>query len=228
MSAMNDRASRTKRGSLSREMVIDAALARVDRHGLESLSMRELAADLGVGAMSLYRHVRDKDDLLDLITDHVIEGFLPEPAAVAWPEQAARICRQVRKGLLAHPELATHALRRPVNASATGLRVNGQMVAMLLNSGLPRKAVPNVYWVLSVYAMGFSQFEIERRRAIRGRPRHRAEERRRNLAALVAVFEVDVPDTDALAAVLSVDFGDQQFEFGLAAVIRGLEASVGR
>ena len=225
---MTEHVGRAKRGSLSREMVIAAALDRVDRHGLDSLSMRELAADLGVGAMSLYRHVHDKDELLDLITDHVIEGFLPEPADVAWPEQAARICRQVRAGLLAHPELATHALRRPVNASPTGLRVNGQMVAMLLGSGLPRRAIPNVYWVLSVYAMGFSQFEIERRRATRGRPRHRSEDRRRNLKALVAVFDVDVPDTDALAAVLSVDFSDQQFEFGLAAMIRGLEASVGR
>ena len=225
---MTERAAPAKRGSLSREMVITAALARVDRHGLDSLSMRELAHDLGVGAMSLYRHVHDKDELLELITDRVIDGFLPEPAEVPWPEQAARICRQVRAGLLAHPDLATHALRRPVNASATGLRVNGQMVAMLLGSGLPRDAAPNVYWVLSLYAMGFSQFEIERQRAVGGRPHHKSEERRRNLAALVAVFDVDVPDTDALAAVLSVDFGDEQFEFGLAAVILGLEASVGR
>ena len=209
------------------EMVIAAALARVDAHGLESLSMRELAGDMGVGAMSLYRHVRDKNELLDLITDRMIDGFVPEPSDGAWPDQAARICRQVRTGMLAHPELATLALRRPVLASATGLRVNGQMVAMLIDGGLPRKAVPNVYWVLSTYAMGFSLFEIERRRALGQRPRQGAQARRRNLATLVVAFHVDVPDTDALAAVLSVDFGDKQFEYGLAAVISGLQATIG-
>ncbi len=208
-------------------MVITAALERVDAHGLDSLSMRELAADMGVGAMSLYRHVRDKDELLDLITDRVIDGFVPELVEnVAWPEQAARICRQVRAGMLAHPELATLALRRPVLASETGLRVNGQMVAMLISGGLPRKAVPNVYWVLSTYAMGFSIFEIERRRLIGQRPHQGVRERRRNLAALVVAFNVNVPETDALAAVLSVDFGDKQFEYGLAAVISGLQATV--
>ena len=207
-------------------MVITAALARVDTHGLGSLSMRELAGDMGVGAMSLYRHVRDKDELLDLITDRVIDGFVPERSDGDWPEQAARICRRVRAGMLAHPELATLALRRPVPASATGLRVNGQMVAMLIDGGLPRKAVPSVYWVLSTYAMGFSLFEIERRRALGQRPRQGARERRRNLAALVLAFHVDVPETDALAAVLSVDFGDRQFEYGLAAVISGLQATM--
>jgi hypothetical protein len=117
-------------------------------------------------------------------------------------------------------------LSRPVPSSATGLQVNGAIVSMLVDSGLPREAVPRVYWVLSTYTMGSALFEIERRRALGSRARRDTATRRRNLTALVEAFDVDVPDTDALASVLSVDFGDDQFEFGLDAVVRGLEASI--
>lgn len=215
-----------RRGDLNTELVIDAALARVDAHGIDSLSMRELATDLEVSPMALYRHVRNKDELLDLLADRVISRFMPTPGEGGWPEQAARICRRLRAELIAHPDLATRVLQRPVPSSAVGLRVNGTIVSMLVESGLPRAAVPKVYWVLSTYTMGSALFEIERNRAVGSRKRRDSAARRRNVAALVEALDVDVPDTDALATVLSVDFGDEQFEFGLNAVIRGLEASI--
>lgn len=215
-----------RRGELSSELVIDAALARIDTHGIGSLSMRELAADLEVSPMALYRHVRNKHELIDLVADRVISRFAPTPADVPWPEQAARICRLLRAELIAHPDLAARVLSRPIPSSAVSLQVNGAIVSMLVGSGLPRADVPRVYWVLSTYTMGSVLFEIERRRALGTRKRRDTAARRRNLAALVEAFDVDVPDTDALASVLSVDFGDEQFEFGLDAVIRGLEAAI--
>ena len=60
------------RSPLTRERVLRTALAMVDKGGLEALSMRKLAAELGVEAMSLYNHVDNKDDVLDGILDAVL------------------------------------------------------------------------------------------------------------------------------------------------------------
>ena len=65
---------------LSRERVLGAAIDLADRDGLESVSMRKLAQGLGVDPMSLYNHVRDKDDLLDGIADAIV-AEIEVPAA---------------------------------------------------------------------------------------------------------------------------------------------------
>jgi len=66
------------RAPLSRERILSAALSVADRDGLPALSMRRLGAALGVEAMSLYGHVRDKGDLLDGLVDHVV-GMWADP-----------------------------------------------------------------------------------------------------------------------------------------------------
>src|SRR6476469_1505374 len=88
---------------LSRERIIAAAVAIVDEHGLESLSMRKLGAALGVEAMSLYNHVDNKDDVLDGVLDHVLKEVpLPE-LDLAWEEQLRVLARGFRAAGLAHP-----------------------------------------------------------------------------------------------------------------------------
>ncbi len=216
----------TERSPLTRQTIVDAALARVDAHGLESLSMRQLAADLGVGAMSPYRHVQDKEELLALVSDRVIEEFATEPSDDAWPEQVTRISRQVRAGLLAHPELATLVLQRPIQSSATGLRVNGEFASLLIDGGLQPELVGRVYWVMSTYVMGYTLFEIERHILTGRRPSADVESRRRRVVSLMSVLDVEIAEPEALANVLSVDSDDEQFEFGLRAMVLGLKASV--
>ncbi|HUF83195.1 MAG TPA: TetR/AcrR family transcriptional regulator C-terminal domain-containing protein [Acidimicrobiia bacterium] len=218
----------TTRVRLTRESVLDAALERIDTNGLPSLSMRELAADLGVSAMSLYRHVRDKDELLDLVADRVIETFTPRRVKGPWTKQAVEMCRGIRAGVIAHPELANRVIGRPVTSSETGLRVNGAFVSLLLEAGVPRASVARVYWVLSTYTMGFALFEVERARAIGDRPRRSAAERRSSVEAMIQVLDADVADPGALAEVLSTDFDDEQFRTGLEAVVHGLDATISR
>ena len=71
----------TRRKPLSRERILDTALALVDEEGIEALSMRKLGQALGYEAMSLYNHVANKDDLLDGILDLVLaEMEPPDPA----------------------------------------------------------------------------------------------------------------------------------------------------
>src|SRR6266516_4793524 len=74
----------TSRAPLSRERILQAALALVDEGGLESLSMRKLGQKLGFEAMSLYNHVANKDDVIDGILDLVLEeGELPSPTGAS-------------------------------------------------------------------------------------------------------------------------------------------------
>src|SRR6266511_155052 len=77
---------RAARAPLSRQQVLRAALDYVDQHGLEALSMHKLGAELGVKAMSLYKHVADKDDILDGIVELLWDEIPTEPAAGDWRE----------------------------------------------------------------------------------------------------------------------------------------------
>src|SRR5579864_3975430 len=93
---------RKKRRALDQQQVVRAALALLDEVGLDALTMRRLAGTLGVKAASLYRHVRNKDELLALLGDEIsAEIPLPRPAGT-WRAQLTESAWNVRRGLLAH------------------------------------------------------------------------------------------------------------------------------
>src|SRR5215813_8767886 len=95
-----------KRRTLDQAQVVLAALVLLDEVGLDELTMRRLADRLGVKAASLYRHVRNKDELLVLLGDE-ISGEIPlVPQAGSWQEQLRTMARNVRRGLLAHRDAA--------------------------------------------------------------------------------------------------------------------------
>jgi len=104
---------------LSRERVCREALALVDEEGLDALSMRRLGARLGVEAMSLYRHVRNKADLLDSLHSAVVTDLPPlRPTDLEdWRSLLTALAHGLRKALLRHPNVvalfATRPLRTP-------------------------------------------------------------------------------------------------------------------
>src|SRR6266480_4817426 len=93
----------TRRKPLSRERILDTALALVDEEGIEALSMRKLGQALGYEAMSLYNHVANKDDLLDGIVDRVLaETELPR-APGDWHAAVRASAISVHDALRRHP-----------------------------------------------------------------------------------------------------------------------------
>lgn len=94
---------------LSRELIVEAAL----RGDVETLTMRELASRLGVSHSSLYRWVPDRDGVLDLVSEVMVERLLPEgePGADDWREWLARLARSMRDEFLAVPGYAAHVAR---------------------------------------------------------------------------------------------------------------------
>ncbi|MEV5570794.1 TetR/AcrR family transcriptional regulator C-terminal domain-containing protein [Spirillospora sp. NPDC052269] len=119
---------------LTRERVLDAALALVDRDGPAKLSMRRLGSELGVEAMTLYHYVPNKDALLDGLVERVISGARPRPVpgSLDW---IADFARSLRRELLAHPRVVPLLASRPMNTPG-GLDMLEEALAALADIGL--------------------------------------------------------------------------------------------
>ena len=96
-------ATQTDRIPLSRDRVLAAAVELADRDGIDSLTMRALASDLGVEAMSLYYHVANKEDLLDGMVDAVVVEMNAEAAQVPAPDDPSGWKAATRARILATP-----------------------------------------------------------------------------------------------------------------------------
>lgn len=123
---------------LSRERIRDAALDLIDRNGLAELSMRKLAAELGVQAPSLYKHYPTKDDVLDDIAAGVV-GSIDTSAFETgddWRGALASWSRSYRSALIAHPNLV------PYLAGGPGRRDESLRIANAVHGGLVRAGWP--------------------------------------------------------------------------------------
>lgn len=98
----------------SRAEITAAAIELADREGLEALSMRRLAGELGTGAASLYRYVATREDLLDLMTDATAAELDLSASHGAWQEDLLALARQARAVMRRHPWLPELTITRPV------------------------------------------------------------------------------------------------------------------
>ena len=140
------------------------ALKLLDEVGLDGLTMRSLADRLGVKAASLYWHLRDKDELADLLVD-AINAELPEPEpGLPWREQVERQMWEWRQVLLAHRDAARLAMGRFVTRPVTLRRIE-LVLAALRRAGFRDQDVANAGYLLSNFVPGFVVEETMARRA---------------------------------------------------------------
>ena len=128
---------RAERIPLNRKQILDAAIALIDRDGLEAFSLRKLAADLGVTTPALYTHVRNREELLVLVFDAVVSQMdLPDPDSTDWAEDLHLIARSWRSTMRTHREIARlSAIGMPLGPSL--LRRMDITFGVLLRAGLP-------------------------------------------------------------------------------------------
>ncbi len=101
-----ERPDRGSTSPLGRGQIVRAAIALIDEEGVDALSMRKLAARMGVGVMSLYWHVERKDDLLELIGDEIFgEMSLPDAPSGDWRADLSLVAYETRKIFSHHPWL---------------------------------------------------------------------------------------------------------------------------
>ncbi len=150
------------RDALSHERVLQAALALADAHGLESLSMRRLGTELGVEAMSLYRHVPSKDALLDAMVDAIVDSWVAVDAAPGeWRARLAAIMHRAHGALLARPWAVELVTVRPLVGDGR-LRYAESITTALLDAGFSPQLAHHGLHIVDGTIMGFTAQQARR------------------------------------------------------------------
>jgi AcrR family transcriptional regulator len=151
--------AREARIPLSRDRVLRAALDLADRSGVEALTMRRLGDDLGFEAMSLYRHVANKKDLLDGMLDLVLAEWQPPDGPGDWIGAIRTSARSVHDALRRH-RWAAQLLMTGNHIRPARLRYTERLLARLRDAGFDGDTTYYVYHLLDGYIFGFSLWEI--------------------------------------------------------------------
>ena len=155
-------ARRARWGTISREDVITAAVEIIRGGGYEEMSIRSLAAGLGVAPMSLYRHIRDKDDLLDEVVDRLLaQAWRPSAAEDDWQPWVTEAAARLRHFLVTQPAALHVYLSHPVVSPAAIERMNA-MMDVLRRTGLDETTARSAYGALHTYTIGFAALEASR------------------------------------------------------------------
>lgn len=145
------------RTPLTRRRVVEAALRLVDDQGLEALTFRSLAAELESSQMAAYNYVRNKEELLDLMLDHVLgEVDLSGGGGDDWVSQLRAMFRSYHRVLLAHPGLA-RVYSQQVRIGPNGLRAIDRILGVLRDAGFRRATAVSAFYALYNYTIGFAQ-----------------------------------------------------------------------
>jgi AcrR family transcriptional regulator len=144
---------------LTRERALQAAVALADTQGIEAVTMRGLARDLGVEAMSLYHHVANKDDILDGMVDLVFsEVQLPEPGT-AWRPAMRERALSVRAAMTRHP-WALALMESRTSPGAATLAHHNAVLGCLRQEGFSVEMAAHAFSLLDAYIYGFALQEV--------------------------------------------------------------------
>jgi AcrR family transcriptional regulator len=144
---------------LSRDRVLRAALELADESGAEALTMRRLGEELGFEAMSLYRHVANKKDLLDGMLDLVLAEWQVPDGEGDWIGAIRTSARSVHDALRRH-RWAAQLLMTGDHVRPARLRYMDALLARLRDAGFDADTTYHVYHLLDGYIFGFSLWEI--------------------------------------------------------------------
>jgi AcrR family transcriptional regulator len=179
------------RPHLTRHRIVRAALRMIDRDGVESLSMRKLGAALGVEGMALYRHVGNKERLLEGVVELVLEELeVPPVGAASWTEAWYAIARSYRRIARGHPGAFPLLALSPLTTAARFERAQAPL-AILRAAGFSQIGAERAFRTLLSYADGYLLREL-------------------------ADGEGE----------LSPEEADAAFEFGIRAILTGLESEL--
>jgi AcrR family transcriptional regulator len=212
------------RPPLSRQRALDVAVGLADRDGIESVTMRRLAQELGVEAMSLYHHVASKADILDGMIDIVFSEIDLPSTGADWRTAMHQRAHSARAALARHPWAISLMESRTAPGPAT-LRHHDAVIGCLRHAGFSVEMTAHAYSVLDSYIYGFAHQQINL-------PFDTAEETQELAAAILGQhLGAEYPNLVELTTehVLQpgYDYGNE-FEFGLDLILDGLERSLQR
>jgi AcrR family transcriptional regulator len=205
--------------ALSRERILRAALKQADTGGLDALTMRNLAEALGAAPMALYRHVANKDDLVDGLVDLVFGEIDLPPSSTDWKRAMRRRAISLR-GVLSRHRWAIGLMESRRNPGPANLRHHDAVIGSLRQAGFSMAMTAHAYSVLDGYIYGFALTKMNL-------PFDSPEEIAEVAHDMLEPFPVgEYPNLVALlrehVMKPGYDYGDE-FEYGLDLILDGLE-----
>ncbi len=200
--------------TLTLEAILDASAALLDAYGAGGLTMRSVADALGCRQASLYRHVRNREELVTLLADRAIRvASAPPPDGMDWAGQAAWSARLFRAHLRRHPGLVP-LLRGTERLGPNSLAGQEYALELFTRAGLSPGLAAAAASSLATFIIGSVQFNLGLDASDPGERHHR---RLLYTSRDPAVFPLLVRHADILAEVDS----DDEFEVGLNALLAG-------
>jgi AcrR family transcriptional regulator len=135
------------------KIVVDAALALVDRRGLAALTIRRLAAEVGAPPMSLYAHFRSKEQLQDLMFERLVQRLFPAHDGTTWQQEFETAGRHARTLLLGHPYWVPLLARPALPTSSLGFY--DHILRLMVEDGFARDAAVHAFSSAMSFALGF-------------------------------------------------------------------------
>ena len=210
-----------RRTPLNRERVLRAAIALADQGGFESLSMRNLAKELGVEAMSLYNHVANKDDLLDGMIDVVFGEIEPPPTDVDWKTAMRRRALSTREALNRH-RWAIGLMEGRSSHGPANLSLHNAVLGCLRAAGFSMEMTVHAYSVQDSCICGFALQERDMSSESADDFAAEAQRQMREYQAVLADYPHLVEVVGGYVAQAGYDYATE-FLFGLDLILDGLD-----
>ncbi|MGH3729221.1 MAG: TetR/AcrR family transcriptional regulator [Micromonosporaceae bacterium] len=217
------RPSKAPRPALSQDGIVEVAVRLLDQEGLDAISMRRVAQALGTGVASLYVHVANKEQLLQLVLDRIYgELTVPPPDPAHWQKQVKDFARDLRALLHRHRDIARITFG-PMPVGPHFVVVMEGFLAILDAGGVRGHVASAAGDIISLYAQAYALEESSSyQTADSGPPRRDAAQIRDYLTSLPSDR---FPHVLGLAALMQDGNADDRFELGLDVLIRGIEAA---
>lgn len=217
-----EKPARPVREPLTRERIVDAAMAVLVEQGYEAVSMRKVAQALNTGPASLYAHVANKKELDQLLVDRAAQEMeFPEPDPEHWQEQLKDSMRSMLKVMRSYPGVARAAIGQ-IPLGERALESTENMLAILKAGKVPDQAAA---WAVDLIPLYVTATAFEE--SVQGASVWTVEDIEGFVTQLRAFFAGLPPEkfpiTVALATALtSGSLGDERFEFGIQVIVAGL------
>jgi AcrR family transcriptional regulator len=215
-----------KRTPLSRHRILQTAVALADQRGVGELTMRKLANELGVEAMSLYHHVANKNDLLDGMIDLVFSEIDAPTSDGDWKAELRKRAISTRAALGRH-RWAVGEMEGRTSHGLSSIRVHDAVLGCLLGAGFSEEMTVHAYSVQDAYIYGFALQQTDMSSTT---PEDFAAEARRQMHEYQAVL-ADFPNLVRVVGGHGAEVGydyDSEFLFGLDLILDGLERLLGK
>jgi AcrR family transcriptional regulator len=208
------------RAPLSKERVLRAAVTLADRHGIESLSMRKLADELGVAAMSLYYYVPNKERLLDGMVDIVFSEIEPPSTDDDWKTAMRKRAISTREALGRHP-WAVGEMEGRTDHGPANLRLHDAVLGCLRAAGFSIEMTVHAYSVQDAYIYGFALQERDMSSETADDFAAEAQRQMHAYADVLAEYPHLVEVVGGYVAKAGYDYATE-FLFGLDLILDGL------